>query len=119
MRHSPCQTDYPTTSFLGALVPAGLSLLVPNRIPAVSSGNWPSQRHASATGFFDCRGNLKAEAIGEARQKVENPDDVPDLEQLAVAEAKVTQRLPVLARHPRRRCAHFFGHVTERTDARS
>jgi hypothetical protein len=49
---------------------------------------------------------------------VENPDDVRNLEQLAVAEAQVTQRLPVLARHPRRRCAHFFGDMTERADAR-
>ena len=61
---------------------------------------------------------MKAEAIGEARQKVENPDDVPNLEQLLIAEAKVAQRLPVLACHPRRRCAHFFGDMTERADAR-
>ena len=61
---------------------------------------------------------MKAEAIGEARQKVENPDHVPNLEQLLIAEAKVAQRLPVLARHPRRRCAHFLGDMTERADAR-
>jgi hypothetical protein len=55
---------------------------------------------------------LKAEAIGEARQKVENPDDVPNFEQLLIAEAQVAQRLPVRARHPRRHCAHFFGDMT-------
>jgi hypothetical protein len=61
---------------------------------------------------------LKAETISEARQKVENPDDVSNFEQLLIAEAQVAQRLPVLARHPRRRCAHFFGDMTERADAR-
>jgi hypothetical protein len=32
---------------------------------------------------------LKAEAIGEARQVIENPDDVPNLEQLLIAETQV------------------------------
>jgi len=49
---------------------------------------------------------------------IENPDDVPNFEQLLIAETQVAQRLPVLARHPRRRCAHFLGDMTERADAR-
>ena len=49
---------------------------------------------------------------------IENSDDVPNFEQLLIAEPQVAQRLPVLARHPRRRCAHFFGDMTERADAR-
>jgi len=61
---------------------------------------------------------MKSEAIGEARQKIENSDDMPNLEHLAVTEAQVAQRLPVLARHPRRRCAHFFGDMTEHANAR-
>jgi hypothetical protein len=77
------QHTAPTIRFLGPPVRPRPLIPYTKSLTGDLSGNWPSQWHASARGFFDSRGHLKAEAIGEARQMVENPDDVSDFERFA------------------------------------
>jgi hypothetical protein len=63
---------------------------------------------------FSSRIQLKAERIRQARQVVEDTDDVSHFKQRLVREAEVAQRLPVFFHHASGRSAELFGDGAQR-----
>lgn len=61
---------------------------------------------------------LQTESVRQARQVIEDADNVRDFETGLIVESQVPERAPVLFDHTRRRGAEFFSDGTERAVAR-
>ena len=77
----------------------------------------PSELYSRQSGFVGCRIQLKAEAVRQSRQIIENADDVRKFQDPLIIESHVAKGPPILFHHARRRGAQLLRNSTERSVA--